>query len=122
MGIIVTKVYFTGEPPALKTVIERLEQLTAEKIICDYLEDDKGLIFSAEVSSEAIDDALTLLLPIQEVPFYEIWRNINASRSYLLDVLVVVLQAMRGTCEYASSLPAAAHQPWQLAKGWYQKN
>lgn len=121
MGMMVTKVYFTGKLPELKTVVERLEQLTAEKITCEYLEDDKGLLFGAEISSETIDDALTLLLSVKEGPFYETWRSISMHHNYLVDTTVVVLQALGGNYEYASSLPAAAHQPWRLAKEWYQK-
>ena len=113
---MVTRVYLTSELPALKTVIAGLEQLIADKITCEYLEDDKGLVFGAEVSNEIADDAFTLLQSVKEGSFYETWRSISAHHNYLVDATVVILQALGGTYEHASSLPAAAQQPWRLAK------
>jgi len=114
-----TKVCFSGEMPTLKTVIEKLEQLTAEKITCDPppLKDDEGFL-CAIISSEATGGRVTIVQMTEAC--YELLCILGA-HGYLLDATEVALQALGGTFEHASSLPAAAHQPWQIAKDWYQK-
>lgn len=114
-------VSFMGERPmpGLELIISQLEKRTGEAMICDYLEDEEGLQ-GADVSSQAISGGFSLILPIFETPDYVICPK-SPLNYYLADAAVIVLQELGGIYEDAAFLPAAAQQPWQLAKKWYQE-
>ncbi|MDO7846553.1 hypothetical protein Q5H92_09315 [Hymenobacter sp. M29] len=118
MGIISRKFYFENGIPSLQTVITELKQLTGEEITCENFEEDPACM--AEVSSEIAGGGFTLM-SIAGLTGYETWHGIGAS-NYLSDAVAVVLLALGGRYEYASSLPTAAQQPWQRAKQWYRKS
>ncbi|MCI1189515.1 hypothetical protein MON38_18995 [Hymenobacter sp. DH14] len=126
MGLLRKRFCFTGEPPTVETIIARLEELTAEQITCEYVKDEQGF-FAVEASSKTIAGGFTLLLPTLEEPSYEALCGMGSTPTYLLDAVAAVLLELGGTDEYATDeyavqLPAAAYQPWRLAKEWYQKH
>ena len=113
------KVDFAGELPAIEKVLKRLEQLVAAEITSEALVDDEGF-FGVELDCEAVGGGLALL-PDTDSLGYLSYTGISTYNLYLMNALAVVLLELGGRYEHASSLPAAAKQPWQLARQWYQR-
>ena len=107
----------------IETIVEKLALHTQEEIVYKNVEQENNLLY-CDVASRTIGSELCLLLDIPHKSWmmHLFFGERDAGRKYLTDNLQLVLLSLGGIGNLMKELPAAARQPWHLAKAWYQRH